>query len=120
MKMEPVESIAEKKMKNELISVQEKLEIYEKSIKQLRDKMEYQRFKVCSHLDKLILSLIKSIYWYSTLQIDEHKFENEREIHLGDNQVATIKENLKKTSREIAELVKIVNSMKKQLNIVDT
>ena len=62
MKMEPVESIAEKKMKNELISVQEKLEIYEKSIKQLRDKMEYQRFKVCSHLDKLILSLIKSIY----------------------------------------------------------
>ena len=46
MKMEPVESIAEKKMKNELISVRDKIEAYEKSIKQLRDKMEYQRFKV--------------------------------------------------------------------------
>lgn len=47
MKMEPVESIAEKKMKNELIGVEDKLDAYEKSIKQLRDKSDYQRYKVC-------------------------------------------------------------------------
>lgn len=54
------------------------------------------------------------------MQIDKHQSEKKRETHLKDNEVTTIKANLVKTSQEIADLVKLLNAMKKQLNIVDS
>lgn len=45
-KLEPIESLAEKRMKNELSEVEKKLVVYEKSIKQLKDKLDFQKFEV--------------------------------------------------------------------------
>ncbi|KAK6640530.1 hypothetical protein RUM44_012225 [Polyplax serrata] len=96
LQLEPIESLAERKMKNEILAVEGKVSYFEKSISRLKKQMEYQKYKKAERIR-----------------------DKQRRIQLGGNQVEMIKTNLNKTSQEIADLVKVINSMKQQLNISD-
>ena len=46
LQLDPIESIAEKKMKNELIAVKDEVENFKESIRTVKKQLDYQWFKV--------------------------------------------------------------------------
>ncbi|XP_001809287.2 nuclear pore complex protein Nup88 [Tribolium castaneum] len=92
-KAEP--SDAEKEYLKELEQYMEKIEKYKKSIEKLKMKMNYQK-----------------------IQIANWKAQEEKKVPaLSETHSLTIKDNLKKTSEKIAEMVKEINEYKERLNL---